>query len=238
MSDFKFKNFAISQDRTAMKVGTDGVLLGSWVRLMGTEQNILDIGTGTGLIAIMMAQRSAASNIVGVEIDPSSAQQASENMGASPWADRLSTQLTPIQNYTPQQKFDLILSNPPYFIDSLLAKGKSRTTARHTTELSFDDLVVAVKRVLTPNGRFVVILPTVESQRFEQLAEGSLCPIRRCFVRGKVNGDIKRVMSEYTLAGDSRMAQISEQYIAVRDTPPGDYTAEYKTLTSDFYLKF
>ncbi len=271
MSDFKFKHFAIAQDRTAMKVGTDGVLLGSWVEIIGTEQNILDIGTGTGLIAIMMAQRSSAPNIVepnivGVEIDTESAQQAGENMSASPWSERLTAQLTSIQNYTPQQKFDLILSNPPYFVDSLLSKGKSRTVARHTTELSFDELLASVARLLSPDGRFAVILPTVESKIFETLArEYNLHPMRRCLVRGKVNGEVKRIMSEYSFGESLQISehqisehqiskyqtseyqiaehqiskyQTSEHQIAIRDTPPGDYSAEYKAMTADFYIKF
>ncbi len=266
MSDFKFKHFAIAQDRTAMKVGTDGVLLGSWVEIIGTEQNILDIGTGTGLIAIMRAQRSSAPNIgernivepniVGVEIDTESAQQAGENMSASPWSERLTAQLSSIQNYTPQQKFDLILSNPPYFVDSLLSKGKSRSVARHTTELSFDELLASVARLLSPDGRFAVILPTVESKIFETLArEYNLHPMRRCLVRGKVNGEVKRIMSEYSFGESFQISeyqiskyqiskyqtsehQIAEHQIAIRDTPPGDYSAEYKAMTADFYIKF
>ncbi|MFI3292066.1 MAG: methyltransferase [Rikenellaceae bacterium] len=235
MSTFRFKQFEVAQDRTAMKVGTDGVLLGAWAKITGTEQNILDIGTGTGLIALMMAQRSSAQNIIGVEIDPLSAQQASENMASSPWSSRLSVEQTPIQNFTPAQKFDLIVSNPPYFVDSLLAKGESRTIARHTTELSFEDLVKSVTRLLSIEGRFALILPTAEAQLFDNVAEGVLYPTRRSFICGKRGGEIKRIMSEYSL---TKPDEIIDEKIAIRDTPPNDYSLEYRAITADFYLKF
>ncbi len=219
-----------------MKVGTDGVLLGAWASINDRDVSILDIGTGTGLIAIMMAQRSpATTKIVGVEIDSDSAHQAAENMAASPWADQLSVINTPIQSYAPSQKFDLILSNPPYFVNSLTAKGDSRTTARHTTELSFEDLASAVERLLSNRGRFVLILPTNETQLFDQATKGMLHLSRRCYVRGKVGGSIKRIISEYTLA---EVEAPSESEISIRDKGVDEYSPEYRDLTADFYLKF
>ncbi|MFI3303018.1 MAG: methyltransferase [Rikenellaceae bacterium] len=232
---FNFKYFSINQELAAMKVGTDGVLLGAWATLRGNERNILDIGTGTGLIAIMMAQRSAAQVIVGVEIDENSAKQAAQNMSASKWAERLSVAHTPIQQFSHPDKFDLILSNPPYFVNSLLAKGTSRTNARHTTELSFEDLASSAHRLLAPNGRFALILPPTETELFDKASNDKLHLSRRCYVRGKSGGVVRRVMSEYRL---SKPTEISEQEIAVRATPPEEYTAEYRALTSEFYLKF
>ncbi len=234
-TSFRFKKFEIAQDLTAMKVGTDGVLLGAWARVLGSEQNILDIGTGTGLIALMMAQRSVAQNIVAVEIDEQSARQAAENMRGSQWSSRLSLVESAIQDYQSPQRFDLILSNPPYFIDSLLSKGESRTKARHTTELSFEDLAESIVRLLAPQGRFAVILPTAESQRFDAIIEGTLHLVRRCSVEGKIGGNVKRIMSEYSL---TLATPTIEEKIAIRDTPPSDYTPEYRALTADFYLKF
>ncbi|MFI3282369.1 MAG: methyltransferase [Rikenellaceae bacterium] len=235
MSLFKFKQFSVCQSRSAMKVGTDGVLLGAWVDIRGDENRILDIGTGTALIAIMMAQRSSACNIVGVEIDMESAQQAHENMMESQWADRLRVEGCAIQTFESDTKFDLILSNPPYFVNSLLAKGESRTIARHTTALSFDDLVAAVARLLSPSGRFAVILPPSETEHFDVMARGVLSLRRRCRVKGKVGGVVRRVMSEYSLGEDG---EVEESELAVRAPAPEEYTAEYMALTAEFYLKF
>ncbi len=235
MSSFEFKQFTIHQDRTAMKVGTDGVLLGAWASLRGDEQRILDIGTGTGLIAIMMAQRSAAAEIIGVEIDPSSAEQAAENMGESKWSERLSVVHSPIQSYADIRQFDLILTNPPYFVNSLLSKGESRTVARHTTELSFCDLIDAVVVLLSGGGHFAIILPPRETEMFEREVNGRLHLHRRCMVKGKVGGEVKRVMSEYGLYA---VESVATSEIAIRDTSPNEYSSEYRDLTSEYYLKF
>ncbi len=232
---FRFKQFAIKQDRTAMKVGTDGVLLGAWCSTSGREESILDIGTGTGLIAIMMAQRSLAARIVGVDIDANSAEQAAENMKESKWRERLSVEHISILNYAPHHKYDLILSNPPYFIDSLRPKGESRTVARHTTELSFEGVVESVVRLLNTEGQFSLILPTNETQQFDLISQGRLHLQRRCYVKGKIGGDVKRIMSEYSLTQSDHIV-VSE--LAIRDGSPNGYTAEYCSLTSEFYLKF
>lgn len=232
---FRFKQFEIAQERTAMKVGTDGVLLGAWARVDDKEQHILDIGTGTALIAIMMAQRCAKAQIVGVEIDENSAQQACENASRSPWAERVRIEHTAIQEYNPTCKFDVILSNPPYFVDSLHAKDESRTRARHTTSLSFADLCSAVERLLSPSGRFTLILPPTETQLFDDISKGRLHLVRRCFVRGKEGGEIRRVMSEYTPSAPTDI-ELSE--LSIRATHADEYSPEYRALTADFYLKF
>ncbi|MFR9602982.1 MAG: methyltransferase [Rikenellaceae bacterium] len=232
---FRFKQFTIKQDRTAMKVGTDGVLLGAWASSSGNEESILDIGSGTGLIAIMMAQRSSAPRIVGVEIDSESAAQAAENMELSPWDERLTVEHTSILDYSPQHKFDLILSNPPYFVDSLLPKGESRTRARHTTELDFEGLTESVVRLLKPVGKFALILPTNESQIFDRTSEGRLYLERRCWVRGKVGGDVKRILSQYSL---TKPDTVAESELSIRDGSADGYHPDYRALTSEFYLKF
>ncbi len=218
-----------------MKVGTDGVLLGAWATLSGDERSILDIGTGTGVIAIMMAQRSTSAQIIGVEIDDNSAKQAAENMDSAKWNERLSVAHTSIQDFDPTERYDLILSNPPYFVDSLLAKGKSRTIARHTTELSFEDLCTSASRLLAPNGRFVLILPPTETELFDKCSDGILHLSKRCYVKGKEGGVVRRIMSEYRT---TKTTNILEEEIAIRANAPEEYTAEYIKLTSDFYLKF
>lgn len=230
MSAFRFKQFAVEQDDVAMKVGTDGVLLGAWVDTRGADR-ILDIGTGTGVIALMMAQRSAAQTIVGVDIDAVATARANSNFSISPWSDRLVTYNMPVQQYE-GEKFDLIVSNPPYFTDSLLCPDSRRTLARHTTELSLTQLDDAVQRLLADGGRFALILPTEQMERY--IALSALTVVRRCDVCSYPGGEVKRVMAEL-----SRGAQMAAQTQSIAIyTEKRDYSAEYRELTKDFYLKF
>lgn len=231
---FSFKQFSIRQDRTAMKVGTDGVLLGAWVNLNGAESEILDIGTGTSLIALMMAQRCEA-NVDAVEIDESSASQAVENIAASPWSDRVEVYCTAIQEFRPTKKYDLIVSNPPYFCNSLLSPNAERNNARHTTSLSFNDLIESVMRLLTQEGRFALILPINEFQLFEKEVNNRLFLNRICNAKGFDDGETIRVMSEWSL---SSSASKDTEAVVIRDRSTGDFNAGYKSLTADFYLKF
>lgn len=138
-----------------MKVGTDGVLLGAWAEVRPGDRRMLDVGTGTGLIALMLAQRSAAW-ITAVDIDVECATQAAENFAASPWADRLDAVSVAVQRYDPVEKFDLIVSNPPYYVDSLLSPDEGRNTARHAAGLPFGELAAAVVRLLSPGGTLCV----------------------------------------------------------------------------------
>ncbi|MBQ6583784.1 MAG: methyltransferase, partial [Alistipes sp.] len=157
MSSFRFKQFKVEQDGVAMKVGTDGVLLGAWADC-SSASSILDIGTGTGVIALMLAQRSSARHIVGVDIDTAAVECAAANFAASPWAERLTAVESSVQEFG-GERFDLIVSNPPYFVDSLHSPDGQRTVARHTTELTFETLDCSVCRLLADGGRFALILP-------------------------------------------------------------------------------
>ena len=152
-SYFRFKQFVVNQDKTAMKVGTDGVLLGALTNICYEPAQILDIGTGTGLVALMLAQRFENSEIDAVEIDTEASEQALSNFNLSPFANRLSVINIDISDYTPKKKYNLIVSNPPYFVNSLKASDKQRTMARHTDSLSFSALAVAVRRLLAPDGK-------------------------------------------------------------------------------------
>ena len=144
-----------------MKVGTDGVLLGAWVSVRPSDRRILDIGTGTGLIALMMAQRVPGARITGVDVEDIS--QARENADASPWGGRVAFVQCPVQEFAPQGKFDLVVSNPPFFVDSLTCPDAGRTTARHAVRLPFGDLRDAVVRLLSDEGHFAVVLPADEA---------------------------------------------------------------------------
>lgn len=229
---FSFKQFAIRQERCAMKVGTDGVLLGAWAPECIAGGRILDIGTGTGVMAIMAAQRNPSARIVGVEIDDMSALQARENAEASPWADRVEIVNADIRSYEAAAPFDLVISNPPYFVDSLKSPDSCRTTARHTVSLDFGELMSAVERLLAPDGRFAVIVPAEAASRV--VASGRLALRRRCDVRSKPSAGPIRTMMEFA-AGYCGAPEFSELTIG---DGKGGYTAEYVALTRDFYLKF
>ena len=169
---FRFKQFTIYQEKTAMKVGTDGVLLGAWANLEHARR-VLDIGTGTGLIAIMAAQRAPRATIEAIEIDPSAYQQALENVARCPWHQHLRVHLGAIQDFHSPTLFDALLCNPPFFKRSLLAPDPGRAIARHCTTLSHEDLLLAAQRLLTPEGKISLILPVNEAQDFIRLAENS-----------------------------------------------------------------
>ncbi len=219
-----------------MKVGTDGVLLGAWARLAENHRRILDIGTGTGLIALMAAQRTEAwgAEIVGVEIDPSAAEDAKENVARSEWNERVEIVRTSIQDYLPEDNFDHIISNPPYFVSSLLSPDAARTTARHTTSLSFDELATAASRLLAPEGVLSVVLPyDAASDMTLAAARKGLFLTRRTDVSSKTGGKPLRSLLEY----GHRPLPTAVDNLTIH-LPDGDYTPEYRELTREFYLKF
>lgn len=217
-----------------MKVGTDGVLLGAWAEIEPTDLHILDIGTGTGLIALMAAQRAPQAQVVGVDVEP--LEDATRNASLSPWSDRIRFVHTPIQEFAPTERFERILSNPPFFTDSLTCPDAGRTTARHAVQLSFEELRDAVLRLLTPEGRFSVILPTTEVERFLRCCDGWLALRRRTDVQTVPRRPAKRCLLEFSrpAAGDTLIFSC----LAVGTGEQEQYTLEYRALTCDFYLKF
>ena len=232
MSGFKFKQFAVEQEDVAMKVGTDGVLLGAWADCEGAER-ILDIGTGTGVIALQMAQRNPEAQICAVEIDATAAHRAKANFDLSPWAERLTVEQTAVQEFAPAEEFDLIVSNPPYFVDSLLPPDAKRSTARHTHDLTFEELDNAAARLLSESGKFALILPVTEFEKYLVLTQLHL--VRRCDVCPVEGGAVKRIMGEFA---KRKSTAIKHETIAIERGRRGDYTDDYRALTKDFYLKF
>lgn len=231
---FRFKQFAIRQEKSAMKVGTDGVMLGAWAAI-DNAKTILDVGAGTGLIALMLAQRSNAS-IDAVEIDESSAQQALENVNSSRWQSRVKVHCKPFQQFAIETgiQYDLIVSNPPYFIKSLKPEEAARTVARHNELLPHTELLEGINKLLNENGRFAGIFPYVEGNVFVALA--STCNLyctKRVSIYGKINGPVKRLMLEFS----REKLPLEETSITVRGID-GEYTPEYVNLTKDFYLAF
>ena len=235
-SYFKFKQFTVYQEHEAFGVTTDSVLLGAWAAVEGAE-NILDIGTGTGLLALMAAQRSEA-RIVAIEPDRISFMQAGLNITASPWHGRITLLNTSIQEYRPSGNllFDAIITNPPYFVDSLLNPSESKARARHTVNMSHADLAGAAARLLSPAGILHLVLPVNEAERFLALAaEGGLICVRRCSVRPTPALPPARVLMSFQPGGPQ---SCDESEMAIEKGGRHIYSDEYVSLTKDFYLKF
>lgn len=233
---FQFKQFKIDQEGSAMKVGTDGVLLGAWADI-NDAKSFLDIGTGTGLIAIMLAQRTNNdSTIHAVEIDSSSYQQAVNNFDDCLWSDQLNLFHASFQDFVANTnaKYDCIVSNPPYFLNSLKAKGESRTQARHADGLPFEDLIEGTKNLLNPKGKFSVILPVQEGDYFIRLARiAGFCLSKRVEVLPNPGKPAKRLLIELTLGNQNT----TEDQLCVENGQRHVYSPEYIELCKDFYLK-
>ena len=218
-----------------MKVGTDGVLLGAWVALDGSERRVLDIGTGTGLIALMLAQRAPQAAITGVDLID--LEEARSNAERSPWGDRVAFVQQPVQAFE-AEPFDLVVSNPPFFVESLLCPDEGRTTARHAVELPFEELRDAVVRLMSDAGRFALVLPLQEAARFEELSTGVLRAVRRTEVRTTPRHAAKRVLVEFRKASVAADTPCLCDELMIGTGEHECYTEEYRRLTGDFYLKF
>lgn len=235
---FYFKEFSIDQDKTAMKVGTDAVILGAWCSLETYPDSILDVGSGTGIVALMMAQRSDALTIDAIEIDPNAYEQSIANFEKSDWSDRLFCYHSSFQDFSEEmkeeeQEYDLIISNPPFYNDSFETKDTSRNIARFTSSMSFIDLLEGVSKLLSNSGIFTTIIPFKEEQFFIKLAnKNNLFLNRVCRVKGTDNSEIKRTMLEFSL----HQKKVEETTLVIEKTRH-EYTKEYVNLTKDFYLK-
>lgn len=232
---FEFKQFTISQAKCAMKVGTDAVLLGAWVDTDGAKQ-ILDVGTGTGVIAMMLAQKSTAT-ITAVDIDSETSAEASCNFNQSLWNDRLSSIHLSFQEFASSstQKFDLIVSNPPYFIDAFKSTEQARNKARHADELPFEELISGVLKLLQPHGRLCVILPTREGITFRELAsENGLYLNKIMHVKTTQYKDEKRQLLQFSLINQ----KLTEETLIIEQEERHSYSQDYIELTKDFYLSF
>mgnify|MGYP001945153277 CR=1 FL=1 len=235
MKPFKFKQFTVAQDRCAMKIGTDGVLLGAWVSVNKNPFSILDIGAGTGIIALQLAQRSNAEMVDAIEIDENAYEQCVDNFENSPWGDRLFCYHASLEEFVEEfeDKYDLIISNPPFYSEDYKTTNESRDIARFNDALPFDELIESVSHLLSDEGIFAVIIPRKEEENFIKMAsEENLFPSRICRVRGNENSDEKRSMLEFSFKKIS--ARIENLTIEISRH---NYTADYKKLVQDFYLK-
>ena len=231
---FQFKQFTIQQDKTAMKVGTDGVLLGAWVSVDHQPQTILDIGTGTGLIALQLAQRTDAPLIDAVEIDHDAYEQCVENFEASPWSDRLFCYHASIQEYASEmeEEYDLIISNPPFFVDGPTSGDFSRDTARFDDSLPLEHLLVCALHLLSAEGRFALIISSDREQEIMELAhKHELHLSRRCRLQGRPDAAFKRSLLEFTIFDTG----LIEEKLSLRDDT-GNWSDAYLQLVYPFYL--
>lgn len=216
-----------------MKVGTDAVLLGAWVNVEGASR-ILDVGTGCGIIALMLAQRTANDVIIeGIEVEFTDAEQAQENTNHSPWANRVAIHSVAMQDYHSTAQFDLIVSNPPYFINSQLPPTSHRAQARHTQTLSFEELIYHSLRLLNANGRLAVILPFEEGNLFQSLAEQQgLFPTSRLAFYSRQGKPQERWLLEFSKI----KLPIKEEQLILHSEGES-WSDDYKNLTRAFYLK-
>ncbi|MCC8147221.1 MAG: methyltransferase [Bacteroidales bacterium] len=227
---FSFKQFTVHHDLCAMKVGTDGVLLGAWADCSGAAR-ILDVGTGSGLIALMLAQRSQA-QIDAIDIDFNAYTQAGINFRNSKFKDQMSAWHSDFLVYHKTYKYDLIVSNPPYFLDSLPSPDKSRTTARHSKSLDFDSLITTAKDLLSDTGKISLILPAQSFSFIQQIAEKNhLFLIRKTNVIPLEARPPKRVLIEY-----SKEDSVRQEDELVIEISRHNYSTAYRELTKDFYL--
>ena len=228
---FRFKQFEVCHAGCAMKVGTDGVLLGAWA---SCQQRILDVGTGSGLIALMLAQRFDNAQVDAIDMDADAVGQATENFARSPWSDRLSCRQIAVQDLAKEDvRYDAIVSNPPYFVDSLKNPNLQRQTARHTDTLSYEELLASCEHLLTADGVLSLILPAESEQVVLDTAKSvGLYPTRLVHVYSKPGKPVKRILLELQKRNDQPCEE-SHFYIESATSPRSD---EYTALTKDFYL--
>lgn len=233
---FQFKKFTVWHDQCAMKVGTDGVLLGAWVAVDGAKR-LLDIGTGTGLVALMLAQRSSPeARITAIEIDPHAADQANENVSRSPWAHRIDVKRQDIKSYVAAEKYDTIVSNPPYYKNALRCPDEQRSAARHDECLTYEQLLQAVSMLLEAKGEFTVVIPMDVAEEFQAAAARyALCPIRLLRIATKPGASPKRILITFAFES-AHLGSLEEKELLVEKSRHC-YSSEYIALTRDFYLK-
>lgn len=231
---FRFKQFDIHQDKCAMKVGTDGILLGAWADINNVK-TVLDIGTGSGIIAIMLGQRAEAATIDGLDIDKAAYEQSLENMHQAPWSDRLRAFNSSVQEFTRTHEgvYDLIVSNPPFFSGGTFSQNQDRNSVRHTIKMPHGDLLMAVQKLLAPQGKFCLILPYIEGLRFQELAERyKLYCTRVTNVKTKADRSVERLLLQL----ERSRKEINEDELVIQHEGHNEWTEEYIELTRDFYL--
>ena len=232
---FRFKQFSVAQERCAMKIGTDAVLLGAWTDVDSQPNSILDIGAGTGVLALILAQRSGAELVDALEIDDAAYEQCVGNFEASDWGDRLFCYHAALDEFTEEieDQYDLIISNPPFYTDTFKTENEERNKARFEDAMPFTELLKSVSKLLSPTGQFNVVIPFSEESSFIELAaKEGLYPSRILHIRGQESSPVKRSLICFRFEKQT----IETQELIIEITRH-QYTKEYTNLTKDFYLK-
>jgi tRNA1Val (adenine37-N6)-methyltransferase len=231
---FSFKEFTINQDKSAFKVGTDGVLLGAYAEVTGVKR-ILDIGSGTGLISIMLAQRCEA-DITAIETDHDSYIQSCENVNNCRWSNRIEVLHKDFQTFIPANgEYDLIVTNPPYFSDSLKNPDPRKSSARHNDSLTSGEILEGVSRLLSADGKLQIILPYVEGYVFIAEAQKSGLYCNNILkVKPLPTSEIRRLVLTFS----RQQLKVTEKFLTIEHGKRHEFTEEYISLTRDFYLKF
>ncbi|MDE6497418.1 MAG: methyltransferase [Muribaculaceae bacterium] len=230
---FRFKQFAMTDARCGMRINTDGVLLGAWASVVPVSlRRILDVGCGCGIIALMMAQRAPYATVEAIDCDPGAISAAAANFASSPWVERISLVDNTFENYCSSNKFDLVVSNPPFFTEALKSPEVARAKARHEGELSFEALAARARSMLTPDGRLAVILPADADARIIAAATmHAIYPRRHCMVRTRP--DLPYVRSLWEFSPED--GKCDEEVLTIRNCS-GELTIEYKSLTHEFHI--
>ena len=238
MKPFQFKEFKVQQEKSAMKIGTDAVLLGAWCTVNNYPDTVLDVGAGTGVIALMLAQRTDAMTIDAVEIDENAYEECVDNFEQSPWGDRLFCYYASFQEFVEEiqeeeETFDLIVSNPPFYTDTYQTDDEARNKARFTTSLSFENLLSGVVSILSPKGKFATIIPYKSYDDFIAIASQQGLQLNRlCEVQGNATSEITRCLLEF----EFESSELKKEKLII-EKERHQYTEGYIALTKDFYLK-
>jgi len=233
---FHFKKFSIDDSKAAMKIGTDAVLMGSWVECIN-ETRILDIGTGSGILALMMAQRNPYTHIDAVELDPAAARLAQQNTDLSPWQNQIRIFNSSIQDFSLkiEHKYSLLICNPPFFTDSLKSPVNARNLARHNDSLPVTDLFSSINKVIAINGKASFIIPAHEFPQWSKIARQYMFfPATIAFVKSTLLHKPHRVLVTFS---HSELNDVTIKEIVIY-TVDRQYSKEYKDITKDFYLNF
>jgi tRNA1Val (adenine37-N6)-methyltransferase len=234
---FKFKQFEVKQEKSAMKIGTDAVILGGYTKTTTDTFSILDIGTGTGVIALMLAQKSNAEIVDAIEIEEGAYEECVENFENSAWGDRLFCYHASIQEFASEieDKYDLIVSNPPFFEEDYKTPVENRNTARFTDALPYEHLIICVAELLEPKGTFNVIIPFEKKEKFVELAKKQNLYLRETLdIKGNINSPLKRSILSFQF---NEIDSSPTKNRLVIEIDRHVYTEDYIALTKDFYLK-
>lgn len=232
---FQFKQFLVRQEKAAMKVGTDGVLLGAWVNVQN-EQKILDIGTGTGVIALMLAQRTFA-QITGIEIEQNAAEEATQNCSNSPWAERIKIKHSAFQEFVKKTdtKFDLIVSNPPFFSNDKRSQDNNISIAKHSDLLPLNELLFGAEKLLENSGKLALILPVIQAKKQIGKAKNIGLHLSRLT---KIKPSPEKATIRYLMEFNKQNEKPKTDYLTIFEKNGKQFSDQYRELTKDFYLSF